>query len=228
MILYRGPSVIDAQPIVAIATGYGARKSTNSKTGPMIQVWILHADMSPISAIMSGKDHSICGSCKHRGPLGKRSCYVNVGKAPTNVWKKFHKGGYQECQDLRAFGAGNVIRIGAYGDPGAVPSEVWQNLLANSTGWTGYTHLWQSRPDLKSICMASVDSLKEQSQAVKAGWRTFRTTDRMLMRPTEFFCPASEEMGKKTTCVKCQLCNGISSATSKSVVIMLHGAGKSI
>lgn len=225
MILYRGPSVINGDPIVVVATGYGTRKSKNSKTGSMIQVWVLSEDLNPISAVMTGKDESICGSCKHRGPLGNRTCYVNIGKAPLNVWKTYKKGGYSECQDLRAFGAGNVIRIGAYGDPGAVPAGVWSNLLANSAGWTGYTHLWQSRPDLKSVCMASVDSLREQSTAVKNGWRTFRTTDRMLMRPTEFFCPASEEMGHKTTCVKCQLCNGTNSATSKSVVIMLHGAG---
>lgn len=224
MILYRGPSEIDQRDIVAIATGWDARTSKNTKTGPMVQVWILDATVSPVSAVMTGADQSICGSCKHRGPLGSRSCYVNIGKAPSNVWKKFMKGGYPVCHDLRAFGADRVIRVGAYGDPGAVPSAVWGNLLANSKGWTGYTHLWKSRPDLRVWCMASVDSLAEQSIASKLGWRTFRTTRKLLMRPTEIFCPASEEMGHKTTCHQCQLCNG-SENTAKSIAILMHGAG---
>jgi hypothetical protein len=46
IVLYRGPSLLDGSPIVAIAT----IGSTNVKTGPMVQTWILRADMNPLEA----------------------------------------------------------------------------------------------------------------------------------------------------------------------------------
>jgi hypothetical protein len=66
MILYRGPSMIDGKPIVAIATGYD-NESVNQKTGAMAQVWILRDDIAPIEAAQRGEDASICGQCPHRG-----------------------------------------------------------------------------------------------------------------------------------------------------------------
>jgi len=85
-VLYRGPSEIDGQPIICIATGLEDGGS-NSKTGPMIQVYILRADMNPLVAAQTGDDASICGGCRHRGRVIKdpvtglrrnveRSCYV--------------------------------------------------------------------------------------------------------------------------------------------------------
>lgn len=224
MILYEGPSQIDQSPIVVIATGH-ERKSKNSKTGPMVQVWILKADANPVSAIMNGGDRGICGNCRHRGPLGARSCYVNVGKAPSNVYRAYKKGLYERASDLVDFGRNRTVRLGAYGDPGAVPHRVWDLLLRDARGWTGYTHEWRNRPDLKQWCMASTDTLGEQQEAQQLGWRTFRSTTQLLMRPNEIFCPASEEMGKKTTCHQCMLCNG-QSGRAKNIAIMIHGVGK--
>ena len=65
-ILYEGPSALDGAPIVVIVTGL-ARKSTNAKTGALLQTWILRSDMHPIDAVRSGADSSICGDCRHRG-----------------------------------------------------------------------------------------------------------------------------------------------------------------
>lgn len=42
-ILYRGPSLLDGQPIVAIAIV----KSDNAKTGNMVQTYILREDIDP-------------------------------------------------------------------------------------------------------------------------------------------------------------------------------------
>ena len=64
-ILYRGPSAIDGKPIMVIATGF-ANKSSNGKTGDMIQTWIIREDIAPNEAIKSGEDESICGQCIHR------------------------------------------------------------------------------------------------------------------------------------------------------------------
>src|SRR5665213_63590 len=91
VIFYRGPSMLDGAPIVAIATGLRDR-SANVKTGALVQTWILRDDMSPLDAARTGADSSICGACPHRGRVvdGRnvdRSCYVTLFQAPLNVWK---------------------------------------------------------------------------------------------------------------------------------------------
>src|SRR6185436_15195318 len=92
VVLYEGPSRIDKQPIVVIAIGLND-PSTNSKTGGMIQVYILRSDVSPLEALRTGKDVSICGACVLRpksfdGTKWKgRSCYVRVDTGPTVIWK---------------------------------------------------------------------------------------------------------------------------------------------
>ncbi len=227
MILYNGPSRIDGQPIVAIATGYN-RPSKNTKTGDMIQVWILSRDVSPVSAIMEGKDVSICGTCRHRGTLGNRTCYVNVGKAPTNVWKAYQAGRYETTDNLTQFGTGRTIRIGAYGDPAAVPSDVWKRLTLGAKGWTGYTHYWKLRPSLKGILMASVDTPQEFTLAKGMGWRTFRVkpVEKPETLAGEIVCPASEEMGYRTVCASCLLCNGNKLDGRKDISILAHGVQK--
>ena len=53
---YDGPSLIDGAPIIGIAV----LRSENAKTGDMVQTYILRADMSPLDAISSGDDVSIC------------------------------------------------------------------------------------------------------------------------------------------------------------------------
>jgi hypothetical protein len=67
-VLYRGPSVIDGQPIMVIATGLEDGGS-NSKTGPMVQIYIMRADQNPMQAAQRGDDVSICGSCIHMGKI---------------------------------------------------------------------------------------------------------------------------------------------------------------
>jgi len=70
IILYEGPSRIDGAPIVAIATGLDD-PSSNEKTGPMIQTWIMRSDIPPHVAQSSGDDASVCADCKLR-PLLQR------------------------------------------------------------------------------------------------------------------------------------------------------------
>ena len=56
-IIYSGPSELDGAPIIVVATF----ASKNSKTGDMVQVWIMRADIAPHLAKHSGADSSICG-----------------------------------------------------------------------------------------------------------------------------------------------------------------------
>lgn len=229
MILYEGPSRLDGEPIVVILTGLNG-SSKNVKTGNMLQTWILRADIQPLDALRSGADVSICGQCPLRGLMGKkRPCYVRVEQAPLVVWKKYKRGGYpaaRSLRDIRAVGRDRVVRLGSYGDPGAVPTKVWEHLTCDAKSWTGYTHQWRKRPSLRQFCMASVDNLDEYRQAKERGWRTFRVGDQKL--DTEVQCPASEEGGFKSTCDRCTLCMGTQVASSKDIVIRPHGGGRKL
>lgn len=224
LVFYRGPSVLDGEPIVGVATGFVA-KSRNPKTGPMIQTWILRRDKSPTDAIIDGSDYSICGDCKLRGD-GKfgRACYVTWWQGPLNVWRAFSSYPLLYTEDLRLTFMGASLRLGAYGDPAAIPFGVWEQMLTKAHGWVGYTHQWKTcDPRLKQFCMASVDTSQEREEASALGWRTFRCRpiDGPLLA-REVICPASDEAGHKTTCEKCQLCRG-TSRPAKDIVIQVHG-----
>ena len=236
-IIYQGPSMIDGSPIVAIATW----TKSNPKTGAVLQTYILRADMLPMQAIKAGADKAICGTCPHRGPVdaalasglpvpyGSRSCYVNVSRGVTVVYKAFQRGSYPLAireNEMRELGAGRIIRLGTYGDPAAVPARVWMHLLSQSEAHTGYTHAWREErfSTLKAWTMASADTAQDHAEARAAGWRTFRVRDRAeAVLPAEFICPASEEAGKKVTCSQCKACGG-ADGRKGSPVIIAHGA----
>ena len=222
-ILYQGPSELDGKPIVVIATGF-AVKSENAKTGGMIQTYILRSDIAPTDAIKTGGDASICGDCVHRGDgTGKgRTCYVNVGQGPLAVYRAFRRGAYAPIATMERF-RGRKVRFGTYGDPAAVASQLWATVATFAAGWTGYTHQWRQRPELKAYCMASADTVKDARDAQVLGWRTFRVAlpnaaARIL---SEAICPASAEGGKKLQCSTCMACGG--GARRGSIVIQAHG-----
>ena len=226
-ILWEGESLLDGTPIVVIATGFASR-STNRKTGGMIQTYILRRDIDPVSAVRTGKDASVCGDCIHRGTTlnnknSGRTCYVNVGQGALAVWKSYLAGGYPRwacVQRKHGEADGRKVRLGTYGDPAAVPAYIWQTLLLFASGHTGYTHQWRNpalsvaqHQFLQHTCMASADSPEEAAFAQSMGWRTFRVgrwgeTERDRVRLSESLCPASAEAGKKLTCEECLACDG--------------------
>ncbi|WNL50815.1 hypothetical protein RPALISO_228 [Ruegeria phage RpAliso] len=231
-IIWEGASVIDGAPIVVVATGLKA-SSRNAKTGNLIQTWILRADVNPVEATHTGADESICGACPHRGAIvdGKnvgRSCYVTVFQAPRTVWKTYAEGKYARlsAEEAAAIFAGRHVRLGAYGDPAAVPFDVWAGVLADTARGTGYTHQWQNAdPRFAQLCMASADSSEEAAQAQAMGYRTFRVgTFAEKAARGEFLCPASKEAGQKVNCAQCLACGGTDSPNKASVFIPAHGA----
>jgi hypothetical protein len=239
-IFYRGPSKIDGQPIVGIATLH----SDNQKTGNMVQTFILRADMTPLTALATGADISICGTCPHRPKTIRerdrktgrfasklvRTCYVDVGKSVQSVFGAFERGSYPtfEPVDGALLLAGRMVRLGAYGDPAAIPAHVWIALLADAKGHTGYTHQWR-RPmaeDLAPIVMASADSPRDRDQARAKGWRTFTIVKQGApLAAREFACPASPEGGSRRQCIDCGACDGATRAGQASVAIVVHGSG---
>jgi hypothetical protein len=223
LLLYSGPGELDGAPIVVIATGLKSA-SANSKTGAMIQTYILRADVAPTDAIRSGEDSSICGACPHRGAGdgSGRTCYVNVGQGPLSVFRAYQRGVYPRVTDWSVF-SHRVIRFGTYGDPAAAPVRIWKYLAALAKGRTGYTHQWRTRPDLRDYCMASVDTEAEALEARAAGWRYFRVAlpGAAARLESEAICPASAESGKKLTCSTCLACSG--GGRRGSIVIQVHG-----
>jgi hypothetical protein len=222
-IIYNGPSLLDGKPIVVIAT-YSNR---NTKTGKVVQTYILRSDINPLEASKTGEDFSICGSCPMRGevttdPKRKiakgRKCYVNLGQGVLIVYKSFLRGVYQEG-DPRTMGRGRFVRVGTYGDPAAVPQRVWELLLSDADGFTAYTHQKPWRPE---IAMQSADSHAEAVMHWKENRRTFRVITDLgeLDKENETLCPASKEMGRRVQCADCRLCAGFKQA--KSIAIVEH------
>jgi hypothetical protein len=232
-VLWEGKSMIDGSPIALVATGLG-KKSRNAKTGGIIQTWIIRTDMSPLDAVNSGADAAICGDCPHRGFVqdGKnygRSCYVTVFQAPHSVYKTLPKYARLTLEEGQEAFADRLVRLGAYGDPAAVPFEVWATLLVRRKACTGYTHQWKRYPEFKAFCMASCDSSFDRELARSEGWRTFRVRgENEAVEPREVTCPASKEAGEKTNCAACKACGGLSAKAKADIVIMAHGAAPKV
>lgn len=241
-IIYRGHSLLDGKPIVVVAiTG----KSSNAKTGNMVQTYILADNgKSPVESARTLEDVSVCGDCKHRRGMGG-SCYVNLGQGARAVMDGLMRDIYPHALSMaRDASAGRKVRLGTYGDPMAVPIWVWEILLQKAQAHTGYTHQWQPEkrkrmdvlyPDqydgIRALCMASVDTEDEWVSALMENWRTFRVRSAEEQKEaTEFVCPASEEAGKRVTCSQCMACNGVGEDDVRikkaTPVIIVHGSLK--
>jgi len=232
-IIWRGTSLLDGvTPIAVVVTGI-AHKSGNAKTGAMVQTYILVDGVKPKVAIDDGTDAAICGACPHRkqADTGKRSCYVNLATGLNVVGRQMLAGKYEtrSVDEVAVACAGLPVRLGTYGDPAAVPVEVWMRLIRHAASHTGYTHQWRldAVDAYRQLLMASCDSEADRVSAKASGWRTFRVravaeASAPLMAG-EIVCPASFEAGKRTTCERCGLCAGASKgAKVKDIAIINH------
>lgn len=223
--LWRGPSRFTGEPIVVIAAKMrrsGAR-NLNAKTNDMVQVYIL-PQTDPLAAIHAGDDASVCGTCIHRpraiGDDARRDCYVNVAWAPRNLTGWWRDGRIPVAPPGLLEGA--AIRFGAWGDPAAVPAEVWAPLVAGAITHTGYTQRW-TELDVAAWgwLMASVVGVEQQRQAVAAGWRTFRT-----LYPGELEAVGEREClatASHVSCLGCGGCGGTSTPSRPNYTIRAHG-----
>jgi hypothetical protein len=235
LIIYNGPSLLDGSPIAVIALHH----TTNTKTADTVQTYIIRRDADPITANRTGLDFGICGTCPQKGTpndndsgyADDRGCYVALIHGPLAVYKALRRHQYPDYSNapdlIRAAGAGREVRIGTYGDGAAVPRHVWDNLLADCTGHTAYSHqaLTLGSSFDAALYMRSVQDLPEAMDAWKDGARTFRVIARTdELTPAEILCPASKEMNYKTTCARCGLCAG-NTLNAKSIAIVAHGTG---
>jgi hypothetical protein len=233
ILLYQGPSALDGKPIAVIANRI-TTASINSKTGDMVQTFIIRSDIDTMTALKTGDDVSVCGDCMHR-PANNGSCYVNVGRSVMAVYGALTRGRYAkpgvdyDPAILPDLFKGLAFRAGTYGDPTAAPFQVWRAATLKTIAINGYTHQWRDPrfASFKTFCMASADSEADHVDARAAGWRTFRV--KQLTSPMlsgEIACPASAEAGYKTDCASCRACGGTSAKAKVSIAINAHGPTK--
>jgi len=223
VVVWEGPSPIDGAPIVAVISGL-VSPSSNRKTGPMLQVSILRADMDAMEASRAGADRSICGDCPLRWATGG-GCYVNLGQAPLSQSRAYLRGSYPRAnlEVVRRLVAGKAVRLGSYGDPAMLPLEVLRALTDTARVWTGYTHQWRTcAPEYADILMASTDTVADRMAATALGWRYFG----LASDPTDAPGDAIECLAdaKGIACIDCGLCAGNARAGARSILIRPHGA----
>ena len=236
VVVYEGPSMIgDRSPIVAILTWHSA----NRKTGDLAQLWILPATQSPLDAVKANNNRGACGDCILQGrnldgrQIG-RTCYVNLGQAPAAIFSAWRRGLYLPWNRSRDRNRlkGRGLRLGAYGDPAALPLWLLRALTNAAEFHTGYTHQIESlsrrRADaVASLCMVSTETEEQRQRMNDRGYRTFHvvplaqldaaTTDR-----NQIPCPYYSH---GATCDRCRLCGG-SSQSAASIVVGSHGPGR--
>lgn len=212
-IVWEGKSLLNGEDIVLILS----TKTSNEKIGAMIQTWILPAKRSILE---KGSDISVCGDC----PLRDNGCYVVKVQSPNQIQKTYFSGRYTTLSPLKQAGVleGERLRVGAYGDPTAVPFEVWESLFKLSLSSVGYTHQWSNCDTRwKGYVQASVETEEQAIEAQSAGWKTFR-----VKLPNEQYLPGEvqcrNEKNEDITCKLCGLCDG----KSHNIVIDVHGSRK--
>lgn len=190
-------------------------------------------------------------------PASTRMCYVRLSAlsdefgtpmadesmGPAEVWQAWKNGEFGVYNTLPSWEEDErrlswhqycgplSVRIGSYGDPGAVPTAVWADLVRYAKNFTGYTHLWQTcDPNLKKYCMASVDTFEELIEADSEGWRCFIVVpaDRVEWMNAyakdsgdAVLCPMTA--GKPVTCNTCHMCQGISTKVKPHIWEKAHG-----
>ena len=218
-------AVIIYQSVILVITNL-IKPSTNDKTGDMVQTWLLDRDLLTAPKVFGAK----CTSC----PM-VQECYVSentmghksVRKATLKALGLIEGNtSYQvtTLEQVLPLLRGRKLRLGAYGDPSALPIEDLRALVSASDGHTGYTHFYKEvDPAYAEFLMASVEDLASEMLAQSLGYRTYRVlrkgesdhevTDRSIL---------CLESSKGIQCADCLVCSGTSKPNAKHVYIYEH------
>ena len=218
----RGYILWETRNLVCIAT----LKTTNRKTGNMIQLWFLEKGKTPVESVKSGSDSkTVCKGCLFSNGRG---CYVNAGQAPQQIWKAYHKGvyGFLPVKEYSKVFSDRKVRFGAYGNPSLLPVSLVKRISETSTGWTGYFHDWQDMKPARArkyadFLMVSTETEKSRKKAERMKLRYFHVSPFQPKNTRE--CLATS---KGLTCEECLLCVGNSKPKQKSIWIDPHGSRK--
>ena len=167
-------------------------------------------------------DRGICGDCPLKSSQ-TGACFVNLLPV-NNIYRTYFASKYQklsvkEIEVIKRYRY--PIRIGSYGDPTAVPFDVWEPIISASGGHTGYTHQFLTCDSRwKDYLMASVQSLAEARIAQSKGWRTFRViAPNAPLIENEILCRHTQD--DRIQCETCLLCDGVSS--KPNIADRVHG-----
>lgn len=215
--------IVAEQEVIAVVT----LSSDNEKTGNMLQIWFLNKNTPPVAAASAGLDQvTVCQGCPLAGIGKARSCYVNLGQAPNNIYNTAQRGGYPFLAPknyAKAFG-GRFVRFGAYGNPSLLPIELIKLIAEHSNGWTGYFHDWLQMGKEKALeygryFMASTENDFKLSVAKAWGLRVFHASQE---KPEGMLECLNTTHGIQ--CIDCRLCAG-KSKPAKDIWIKPHGQG---
>lgn len=231
--VYKTKNLLGQDVVAQVQVG-----SSNGKTGDGVQIFIL-----PFEWITNGKtamqnDEASCLDCPH-SKRGTSTCYVRKGNAELGLKSKVQSlhnaylDGRLNVLPMEEFANGEItrmagkgfVRFGAYGEPVLLGEENIKRITDACDTHTSYTHQWRN-PEYQwasKYMMASVETESLMNVAHRMGWRTFRVMHKSQspIKGVEISCPASKEMGNRTTCNKCGLCNG-TKTKAKSIAIILH------
>ena len=227
IVIYKGISLLDNEtPIMVVMSGYN-KDSKNEKTGPLVQLYILPIDILPKDAYQSGSK-SVCGDCKYNGNNG---CYVRWSHLKS-LWNSARKQNPVSMRIAKELIKGLRVRVGAAGDPAAIPFSFWNSLLSGCENHTGYTHQWDKDEfsSLSSLFVASTDSKDETRRANEKGWSTFEVIDNEEPSASSILCLATDTTKTKNglpfDCASCMGCNG--KGKQKNWYVKLHGATNTV
>lgn len=198
------------------------KRSNNTKTGNMIQTYILDkARLTREPRVFGAK----CEAC----PLVNK-CYVHndklsVRRALSKLLAK-GRGSYKHATLAQVLPhlEGRVVRFGTYGDPSVIPLDDVANIVSACKGHTGYTHFWREiDPAYSNYFMASTENKNDENEARLIGYRTFRV---LLKEQTEHEVRSDSieclNSSVGLTCEECGLCSGTEGRGSSSIYIHEH------
>ena len=219
-VLYKGPSAINGEQILAILT----TKSSNTKTGNIAQITYIpvdgYGDKHPLKKIRTEVKKAVCGSC----PLLGGGCYVTpMGTA--SIKRAYFAGNYKDISDdiqaIQALLSKYIVRNGQDGDPLSIPFNLVNTISQFSMLHLSYSHIWKDNPEQAGNHMASVENIKDAIQAQEMGFKTFRVRENedSPLTENEVLCPYENDKSKQ--CQVCQLCTG----DKCNIVVTAHGSG---
>lgn len=225
VLVYQGPGfLLDSTDrpvhgdIKVIVTGT-ERGSGNTKTGHMLQTWIMPASGFPHVGSLPAR--IVCGDCAI-----EKACYVN-----RSVLSSVGRTKYPPLQpDLlhKVSGTETPIRLGAFGNPSAMPIEVARRLIRNRA-WTSYEAMWRScDPAWQHISMASTQTIEDTEDALSRGWRCFLTVpENQVEAVLAHFANRGVQCLAQTKgiqCRNCRLCDGTMARSRPAVIVnVVHG-----
>ena len=250
-VLYEGPSQFDGSSIVVILGRPGTNAKTGSMWQTWIlnaSMKPSEAAALGLDASVCGDCPLRPFAVREAKARGEKRvpCYVVLVQAPRAIFDGYQRGIYpritpEQARKLLAerivprkrgrarhrhapYGIRQSVRLGSYGDPAAVPFEIWERLGVGTGEFSppGYTHGWLREGfDVRQLdyLMASIDPISaDQAEALPENARTYRVIrSGDTLATNEIECPSK----RGVQCADCLLCAG-SSKRAKNIAILAH------